>query len=55
MNGEHQRLLALVNLCLSACGRVVGNNTHCMSWPGDIHVGNAQLCIIHSDADGQFF
>ena len=22
---------------------------------GDVHVGNVQLCIIHSDADGQFF
>ena len=22
---------------------------------GDVNVGNGQLCIIHSDADGQFF
>ena len=22
---------------------------------GDVHVGNEQLCIIHSDANGQFF
>ena len=22
---------------------------------GGVHVGNEQLCIIHSDADGQFF
>ena len=24
---------------LSACGRVVVNNTYCSSWEGDIHVG----------------
>ena len=22
---------------------------------GDVHVSDEQLCIIHSDADGQFF
>ena len=22
---------------------------------GDVHVGNEQFCIIHSDDDGQFF
>ena len=31
------------------------NNTHCRNWPGDMHVGNEQLCIIDSDADGQLF
>ena len=25
------------------------NNTHCRNWPGDVHVGNEQLCIIYSD------
>ena len=55
MNGEHRSLLALVNLCLSACGQVVVNNTHCRSWPEDIHVGNEQLCIIHNDVDGHSF
>ena len=44
-----------MNLCLSACDRVVVNNTHCRNWPGDVDIGNEQLCIIHSDADGQFF
>ena len=55
MNGEHLSILALVNLCLSASGRLVVNNAHCRNWSGDVHVGNEQLCIIHSDADGQFF
>ena len=27
------------------------NNTHCRNWPGDVHVGDEQLCIIHSYAD----
>ena len=40
MNDEHLSLLALVNLCLSASGRVVVNNAHCRNWPGDVHVGN---------------
>ena len=44
-----------MNLCLSASGRLVVNNAHCRNWArGDVHVGNEQLCIIHSDADGQF-
>ena len=43
VNGEHCSLPALMNLCVSACGRVVVNNTHCRN------------CIIHSNADGQFF
>ena len=55
MIGDHCCLLALVNLCLSACGPVVVNNTHCRNWPEDIHVGNEQLCVIYSDTDGQFF
>ena len=49
MNGEHGSLAALVNLCLSACGRVVVNNTHCRSWPWDVHDSDEQLCSIHSD------
>ena len=53
MNGEHRSILVLMNLWLSPCGRVVINNTHCRNWPGDVHVGNEQPCIIHSDADGQ--
>ena len=40
---------------LTASGRLVVNNAHCRNWPGDVHVGNEQLCIIHGDADGQFF
>ena len=24
-------------------------------WQGDVDVGDEQLCIIHSDADGQLF
>ena len=44
-----------MNLCLSASGRLVVNNAHCRNWPRDVHVGNEQLCIIHTDADGQFF
>ena len=48
-------LLGLVNLCLSASGRLVVNNAHCSNWAGDVHIGNELLCIIHSDADGQFF
>ena len=55
MNGEHGSILGLVNLCLSASGRLVMNNAHCRNWPEDVHVGNEQLCIIHSDADGLFF
>ena len=55
MNGEHLSLLGLVNLCLSASGRLVVNNANCRNWLGDVHVGNEQLCIIHSVADGQFF
>ena len=47
MNGEYLSLLVLVKLCLSASGRVVVNNTHCWNCPGDVHVGNEQLCIIH--------
>ena len=39
----------------TASGRLVVNNAHCRNWPGDVHVGNEQLCIIHIDADGQFF
>ena len=31
------------------------NNPYCRSWVGDVHVGHEQLCIIHSDADGQLF
>ena len=54
MNREHFSLPALVNLYLSACGRVVVNNTYC-SWLGDVHVGDEQLCIIHSNADGHLF
>ena len=42
-------------MCLSAGGRLVVNNGHCRNWPGDVHVGNEQLNIIDSDADGQFF
>ena len=42
-------------LILSASGGLVVNNTHCRNWRGDVHVGNEQLCIIHSNADGQFF
>ena len=34
---------------MSACGRVVVNNNHSKSWPGDIHVGDEQLCSIHSE------
>ena len=41
-------------MCLSASGRLVVNNAYCRNWPGDVHLGNEQLCIIHSDADGQF-
>ena len=48
-------LLGLVNLCLSASGRLVVNNAIAETGRGDVHVGNKQLCIIHSDADGQFF
>ena len=55
MNGDHRSLLELVTLCLSLSGRVVVNNAHCRNCPGDVHVSNEQLCIIHSDADGQFF
>ena len=29
------------------------NNTHCRSWAGDVHIGDEQRCIFHSDADGQ--
>ena len=51
MNGEHCLLaLAIVYLCLSASSQVVVNNAHCRNLPGD-----EQLCIIHSDVDGQFF
>ena len=46
MNGEHRSLPVLVNLCLSACGRVVASNTHCRIWPGYMHVGYEKLCII---------
>ena len=55
MNGEHSSLLGLVNLCLSVNGRLVVKNAHCGNWPGDVHVGNEQLYIVNSDADGQFF
>ena len=55
MNGEHCSIPRLVNMCLSASGRLVVNNTHCRNWPGGVHIGNEQLCIIHNDADGQFF
>ena len=27
-----------MNLCLSACGRVVVNNTHCITWPGVMYM-----------------
>ena len=50
MNGEHCSLTALVNLCLSAYVRVVVNNTNCRSWPENVHGGDEQLCIIHSNA-----
>ena len=36
-------------------GRLVVNNAHCRNWPGDVHVSNEKLYIIHSDSDGQFF
>ena len=39
-----------MNLCLSASGRLVVNGAQCRNWPGDVHVVNKQLCIIHSDA-----
>ena len=42
-------------MCLSASGRLVMNNANFRNWPGDVHVGNEQLCVIHSDDDGQFF
>ena len=38
---------------VSACGRVVVNNSHCRSWTGDVHLGDEQLCnnyIIHQHA-----
>ena len=42
MNGEHLSLLALVNLCLSASGRLAVNNAHWRNWPGD--VGTSRFC-----------
>ena len=56
MNGEHLCLLGPVNMCLLASGRLVANNAHRRNRPGGhTHAGNEQPCIIHSDADCQFF
>ena len=52
VNGEHWSLLALVNLCLSASVEWWWITPIAGTGRGNVHVGNEQLCIIHSDADG---
>ena len=55
VNGEHWSLLGLVDLCLSASGRLVVNNAHCKNWPGGctryiyiyIHVIENKSCLFN--------
>ena len=50
-----------MNLCMSACGRVVVNNTHCRNWPGmyTVVMRNSVLSIamlmVSSSRWGSFF
>ena len=50
-----------MNLCLSACGRLVVNNTHCRNWPGmyTLVMSNSVLSIamlmVSSSRWGSFF
>ena len=48
-------------MCLSASGRLVVNNAHCMNWQGDVHVGNENsvlsiaMLMVSSSRWGSFF
>ena len=64
MNGDYCSLLALVNLCLSASGRVLVNNANCKNWPGGctaytLVMSNSVLSIamlmVSSSRWGSFF